>query len=81
MRKAHWYNLELLEDPLISVASIYKSMQNKYLPYQNVQGEDSVIMCKAFIFGTKLLLKIRCTTHFHDTSTFIATQRVNELAV
>ena len=68
-------------DHLISDASIYKSMQNKYLPYQNVQGEDSVIMCKAFIFGKKLILTIRCTTHFNDTNTFIATQRVREPTV
>ena len=51
-------------------------MQNNYLPYQNVEGEDSSMMCKAFIFGKKLLLTIRCTTHFNDTNTFIATKRV-----
>ena len=38
-------------------------------------------MCKAFIFGKKLLLTIRCTTHFNDANTFIATQRVKEPTV
>ena len=56
-------------------------MQNNYLPYQNVEGEDSSMMCKAFIFGKKLLLTIRCTTHFNDANTFIATQRVKEPTV
>ena len=81
MRQADWHNLELIMDHLISVASIYKSMQNKYLPYQNVQGEDDVIMWKAFIFGKKLLLIIRCTTHFSDLIHLSQLKRVNENTV
>ena len=76
-----WYDLELPEDYLISAACIYKSMQNKYLTYQNVQGEDNVIMQKVFVFGKKLLLTICCTSHFNDTNTLIATQRVNKPTV
>ena len=81
MRQAHWHNLELLEDYLISAACIYKSIQNKYLTYQSVQGEDNVIVHKVLVFGKKILLTICCTTHFNDTNTLIATQRVNKPTV
>ena len=81
MCQVRWYDLELLEDHLISVASVYGSMQHNYLPYQNVQGEDNVIMHKVLVFGKKLLLTICCTSHFNDTITLIATQRVNKPTV
>ena len=76
-----WYDLELPEDYLISAACIYKSIQNKYLTYQSVQGEDNVIVHKVLVFGKKLILTICCTSHFNDTNTLIATQRVNKSTV